>query len=408
MYQATNPFIVGDVIPPDAPFCGRVAERQELGTHIGNARNVVMWGHRRFGKTSLVFRVARDPNVFQGTLVNCAFFGVSTPQEVVRRIQRCTWNALTAGHKTLDWFKGLRYFRPSIVPDPGSSGGFSISIEPARKGPWADALEEATDKLHSDMPRPVLVIFDEFQTIAQLGEGAEIEGLLREQIQHRPSQISYIFIGSQRGMLQAMFSDRHRPFFQQAQAIEIERLSKDEVISYLTNTFADFRGFLAKKQAEQLFEASKGHPYAMQAIAAALWDQTEAGTQVTDEAIEEAICLAVDREMQKIRPWWARLYKGDRLLLEACAREGSFAPYSREVATRYGLNPSGTRRSIENLVDLDPRLEIIALGKQRRIRFVDPLEAICVRRLSQGDIEPVARPVKPPDGRIQDLRGASS
>lgn len=387
MYQPTNPFIVGDVIPSDAPFCGRVAERQELEIHIGNARNIVIWGHRRFGKTSLVFRVTRDPNVFQGTLVNCAFFGASSPQEVVRRMQRGIWNALTASQKTLEWFKGLRYFRPRVDPDPSSPGGFSIGIEAAREGPWANALEETIGKLHSDLPRPVLVIFDEFQAIAQLKEGAEIEGLLREQIQHRPPQVSYIFIGSQRGMLQAMFNDKHRPFFQQAQAIEINRLGKDEVIRYLTNTFADFKGFLPEKSAERLFEACQGHPYAMQAIAAALWDQTEAGTQVTDGAIEEAIRLAADREMQKVRPWWARLRKGDRLLLEACAREGSFAPYSREVAARYGLSPSGIRRSIENLVDLDPRLELIEAGKQRKIQFVDPLEAICIRRLSQGDSE---------------------
>ncbi len=396
MYQPTNPFIVGDVIPPDAPFCGRVAERQELEIHIRNARNVVIWGHRRFGKTSLVFRVARDSNVFPGTVVNYAFFGVSSPQEVVRRMQRGIWNALTATQKTLEWFKGLRYFRPRVDPDPSSPGGFSITIEATRESPWANALEEAIEKLQSDLPRPVLGIFDEFQAISQLNEGAEIEGLLREQIQHRPPQISYIFIGSQRGMLQAMFNDRHRPFFQQAQAIELDRLNKDEVITYLTNTFADFQGFLTEEQAGWLFEACHGHPYAMQAIAAALWDQTEAGTHVTDRAIEDAIRLSADREMQKVRPWWARLGKGDRLLLEACAREGSFAPYSREVAARYGLNPSGIRKSIENLVDLDPRLELIQSGKRRNIQFIDPLEAICIRRLSEGDSEPVGPPIKPP------------
>ncbi len=394
MYPPTNPFIVGDVIPPEAPFCERIAERQELEMHIRKSRNVVIWGHRRFGKTSLVFRVARDSNVFTGTLVNCVFFGASSPQEVVRRMQRGIWNALTATQKTLEWFKGLRYFRPRVDPDTSSPGGFSIGIEATRDGPWANALEEAIGKLHSDLPRPVLVIFDEFQAIAQLKEGAEIEGLLREQIQHRPAQVSYIFIGSQRGMLQAMFNDKHRPFFQQAQAIEIERLAKDQVISYLTNTFADFQGFLAEEQAERLFEACHGHPYAMQAIAAALWDQTEAGTPVTNKAVEEAIRLAVDREMQKVRPWWARLRKGDRLLLEACAREGSFAPYSRDVAARYGLSPSGIRKSIENLVELDPRLELIETGKQRKIQFVDPLEAICIRRLSEGDSEPVGRLMK--------------
>ncbi|NVM23854.1 MAG: ATP-binding protein [Desulfobacterales bacterium] len=396
MYQSTNPFIVGDVIPPDAPFCERTGERQELEIHIHNARNVVIWGHRRFGKTSLVFRVARDTDVFRGTLINCAFFGISSPQEVVRRIQRGIWNALTAAQKTLEWFKGLRYLRPRVDPDPNSEGGFSIGIEATREGLWANALEEAIGKLHSDLPGPVLVIFDEFQAIAQLKEGPEIEGLLREQIQHRPPQVSYIFIGSQRGMLQAMFSDKHRPFFQQAQAIEIDRLGKDEVISYLTNTFADFQGLLIEEQAGRLFEACRGHPYAMQAIAAALWDQTEAGTHVTDRAIEGAIRLAADREMQKVRPWWARLRKGDRFLLEACAREGSFAPYSREVAARYGLSPSGIRKSIENLVDLDPRLELIETGKQRRIQFVDPLESICIRRLSEGYSEPVGPPIKPP------------
>jgi uncharacterized protein len=56
MAMSKNPFILS-LIPPDAPFCNRIEELEQLTSYAMDGNNVVLLSARRFGKTSLVKRV---------------------------------------------------------------------------------------------------------------------------------------------------------------------------------------------------------------------------------------------------------------------------------------------------------------------------------------------------------------
>ena len=51
-----NPFLT-KTLPPDAPFCDRQEELAALLGHAESGANAVLFSPRRYGKTSLVFRV---------------------------------------------------------------------------------------------------------------------------------------------------------------------------------------------------------------------------------------------------------------------------------------------------------------------------------------------------------------
>lgn len=51
-----NPFVVTGVVE-DPAFCNRLKAQAELKTHIENSQNVLLFSHRRHGKTSLILKV---------------------------------------------------------------------------------------------------------------------------------------------------------------------------------------------------------------------------------------------------------------------------------------------------------------------------------------------------------------
>ena len=51
-----NPFVVTG-IANDPAFCNRQREQADLINHIQNSQNVLLFSHRRYGKTSLILKV---------------------------------------------------------------------------------------------------------------------------------------------------------------------------------------------------------------------------------------------------------------------------------------------------------------------------------------------------------------
>ncbi len=56
--MAANPFSFSGVVD-DPAFCNRIDEQVELTRLIQASQNVLMYSHRRYGKTSLILRVFR-------------------------------------------------------------------------------------------------------------------------------------------------------------------------------------------------------------------------------------------------------------------------------------------------------------------------------------------------------------
>ena len=51
-----NPFQSTGIVR-DLSFCNREREQRELKKYIENSRNILLYSHRRYGKTSLIFKV---------------------------------------------------------------------------------------------------------------------------------------------------------------------------------------------------------------------------------------------------------------------------------------------------------------------------------------------------------------
>ena len=132
---------------------------------------------------------------------------------------------------------------------------------------------------------PTVAIFDEFPAIDRI-EGAA--GLLRTKLQGHVQRIGLIFAGSQTSLMRAMFTDVTRPFFGQADLVEVGPLSAYAVTSIVERGF-DETGRDPGRLASQIFEFTGGHPQRTMQLADAAWRNAVPGEPYHDSIWGDAV-----------------------------------------------------------------------------------------------------------------------
>ena len=158
--------------------------------------NVVLYGPRRYGKSSLVAELVGD---LEKAGVPCVTIDVvkvpsidmfvsAYATKVYRRLAPVAFEF----KKLLAFLKSLR---PKLTLDQTGEAG--LSFDPSDSPIGAEALTEVLDlpqKLLSGKGRAV-VVFDEFQEVKDLLPNDGFERIMRSAIQsHR--NVSYVFLGS--------------------------------------------------------------------------------------------------------------------------------------------------------------------------------------------------------------------
>src|SRR5579875_497979 len=113
-------------------------------------------------------------------------------------------------------------------------GGVSIGRRPAITDalPAVHALLEIPAQIAEKHHHRVIVVLDEIQALMKLNG---LDGVFRSHIQHHRN-VSYLFSGSEPSLLRALFEDRARPLYGQAEQIRLGRLD-----------FSDAHDFVARK-----------------------------------------------------------------------------------------------------------------------------------------------------------------
>lgn len=367
--MAINPFRYSGPVG-SADLIDRDGETAQLLTTAWEGNNSRVVAPRRFGKTSLLRRVMSEARSEGWAAVYVDFFGVVTLADVAERIERAYTTALQG--PAARWFDGARRaLRPTLrATVPGLAVGGEVRLEPANTA-LLDRLA-LPRKVYDKLGTRVLVVFDEFQGV--LTAQPDADAVIRSEIQHHADAASYIFAGSQVGMMQTLFADRRRAFYAQARPVELPLLPPAETAEFIAGRFAttdrDVGGALGP-----LLDQAGGHPQRTMLLAHALWDATPAGGR----AGEEMVAFAMDRVMSELigefAVVWSSLPAGQRRLL-ALVADGVDRPYSRSSSVG-GSKGSAVRASLEALVE---RGEIVRdAARLSGYRVVDPLLASWVR-----------------------------
>ncbi|MGH7675279.1 MAG: AAA family ATPase [Gemmatimonadales bacterium] len=343
-----NPFVLGGVVTGKR-FAGRTAEIERLRVLAAEAQHVYLFAPRRYGKTSLLreaFSQAQQERKL--SLVWCDCLPTADPQGLASRLAAEVARAARRG-KVAEWAKTagslFKRLRPVLKVGPEGRMEITIDLSPPGQGSLPD-LEDAlaaVDRLADMKRRPVVLVFDEFQQIAEWDKGYQIEAILRTAIQQF-ERVACVFAGSERHLLQLMFSDRARPLFKLAAPFPLRRLSREELAPWLEERFRETGYQLQADATEALLSIGAGHPWATQYLGHFVWETAMAhgGRSVTAQVVNDGLTQALEAGDTIYATDYARLTSPQRQVLAAIGAEPTKSPTAAAYLRQHRLPSKST------------------------------------------------------------------
>jgi hypothetical protein len=355
-----SPFQYQGPLEPD-DVRGRDELVADLVERVTARRVTALLGPRRFGKTSVLGRVEALLAESGVSVVHVDLYEVTSLADIVVRLDEALRQAqgrarrrlelLVSGELTLGFAKVMFARRPSEQPDPIALAHVLL-----------DALvAAATDD-------PMLVVFDEFAGIDRVDGAA---GLLRTKLQAHVRTIGVLFAGSHTSLMRAMFTEVARPFYGQADLVEIGPLSATALAEIVRDGFerterdaGDLPG--------HLHEFTGGHPQRSMQLADAGWLRAVPGEPAAVDLWGTALDDVRRRTDIANESLFARSPASDQKVLRLVANG---RPLFGGASAVLDLSPSAAQASRDRLVDLG---EIARRGSAWSI--VDPIYADWIRR----------------------------
>lgn len=361
-WDQPSPFIYDGPIPPDQ-LIGRAHEAETLRAWAKAGRFVALTAPRRYGKTSLIGKVAQDAEKSDKMAVVVAdLFDVASMADFVIRLEKA-WTKHTPGRLRNAVSKILSGAEVGVSI---AGSGFTVALAERPETdplPALHTLLGLPDKLAGQRNHSrVLVVFDEFQSLARV-DGAE--ALVRSYAQHQRESASYLFSGSEPGMLAAAFGERSRPFYGQAETFRLGRLPADELADAVTRGFASTDRHPGDVLPD-LIRLAAGHPQRAMLLAHLLWTRVPEGQVADASAWTATVTDAMRRIDAEARAVMTGLTPAERKTLRAVAEYGS--PGNSRALRTLDLGKSTARFSAQTLLD-----EGVLEHEEDTWRLVDPL-----------------------------------
>ncbi len=357
----------------DEAFCNRHVERESIKCSIQSHEHLVLVAPRRYGKTSLMTQVLKE-SAFPGECVDFLF--ALTQAEVTRIIGQCVStivNQLLLKKKnSIDKIiRKVRQFNPKLTLN---FLGQQLEMSSQQSGESGiSELLLALDEFATQAQQTCVVVFDEFQQIAELKASHAIEAAIRHAVE-RSQSVSYVFCGSKRHLLREMFSSRSRPLYHLCQLMVIDRISTDCYQKFIDAAGRQRWGkSLHTDTINEIIQLTENHPYYVNALCRHLWQSDSLPTLA-------AVKMGWDNYVARQSAWIVtdidNLTLNRRKVIRALAQQPSNEPQGQEFSRVVGLNPSGISKS---LVDLQ-RLDLIYKDERGYYRVLDPAIAYFLQK----------------------------
>lgn len=331
-------------------FINREDERKLLISRIKSNKHTVLMAPRRYGKTSLVIKVATEMKISY-----CAIdFLAAYSEEYIRdqifdKVSRLVFDLLPrlnkAKEKLLSIFSRMK---PEI-----SIGAFGQKLSlHLSSNPLKDITELLLklDETAKQFKKHAVIFMDEFQQISQIKNYHSIEASIRHAVE-RSQCITYVFSGSNRQLLQQMFGDQGRPLYRLCQTISIERIGKDiytERLQFLAKT--RWKKTISDNVLEQIFNCTELHPFHMNVLCQILWEKSKVPSIDT---VDTAWLNYVKTQRSIISHDVMELSANQRKIIASLATSPTQEIQSVEYTAAINISPSSAQQALEVLMRKD-------------------------------------------------------
>jgi len=375
MGKETNPFVVKGAIEPQY-FCDRVAETERMVKSITNGNNLVLISPRRMGKTGLIHHCFEQSEFKDYYTFFIDILHSSSLREFTFVFGREVFERLLS--------KGKRMKKMLLQTMESLQGSFGI--DPMTGNPTfglqlgdiasADYTLEEIFQCLEQADKPCIVAIDEFQQITNYPE-KNVEALLRSYIQ-RTTNISFIFAGSERHIMQEMFQIESRPFYYSAEMMELNAIKKEVYVPFIMQKFEEKHRKIDLNLVENVYDLFNGHTFYVQKTFNEAFLNTPKRGACTIKTISESIETLLEIYSPFFKVMLSEMPEKQKEVFYSIALDGSAeAITSAEFIDRHSLSSaSSVQAASKRLLDRD-----LITKEGKEYRLTDRLFSLWIKRL---------------------------
>lgn len=356
-------------------FCDRQIERQKLTENILGNEHTVLISPRRYGKTSLALKVIQE-NQFPHCTIDLLL--AANHQFVKNAILNGVGSILgqilpkhkKIKQKILNLFSGLN---PKITLTAfGQNIEFSSPLSPKKS--IVDALIYL-DEIAEGVNERVVILFDEFQQIGMLKDNKSLEASIRHAVE-RSKHITYLFSGSNRHLLDQMFSERGRPLYHLCDLLCLGRIGAEEHASFIQKAAKKRWGqTLCEEAINEILACTERHTYYVNVLCKKLWKSPQAPI---NNDVKEAWKNYIANQHQWIAHDLCELSVNQKLVLAGIAYEATNEPQGQRFTQFIGLTPANVKRALDTLL----RKDFIYHDEDGLYKVLDPAILVYLNNIS--------------------------
>jgi len=231
-----NPFVLYGYKSPDL-FCDREVELSKLNSALENGRNTTLISLRRLGKTGLIKHLFHSLNR-EKSLKNLLYIDIMSTNNISELVKEFS-SALIQSEKQ----QSKRFLQTTSKLLSGIKAKISfntITGEPELEFGYKTEHESFNDlnllfEYIGNHKHDFIIAIDEFQQISNYPE-RQVEAHFRRFSQEYPD-IRFIFSGSSKHILETMFTDSSRPFYQSSELLYLNRIDPVTYTTFIHQLF---------------------------------------------------------------------------------------------------------------------------------------------------------------------------
>ena len=346
--QSINPFLLTGYVSPDY-FCDREQETQKLISALQNGRNVTLISPRRMGKTGLIRHIFHQMEAEkQAKCYYVDLYKTDGLASLVEQLASVVLGSLDTTEAKIikqvtTFFKSLR---PLLSFDSLTGvPTFMVDVKP-------ELAEHSLAEIFSYMEQSgqlCVIAMDEFQTIVDYGE-KNVEALLRSHVQHLTS-VHFIFSGSQRHVLENMFTSANRPFYQSTQILNLYEIQESSYYQFAKEKLEAHHQQIPTDVFNDLYQRLAGHTWYIQMVMNRLYESGQ--KQITKPLVNKVLNEIIDENEATFQTFMRLITPAQARLLKAIAKEGTVQQaLGSSFISKHQLGATSTIRSaIQSLVE---------------------------------------------------------
>ncbi|MGH3116300.1 MAG: AAA family ATPase [Gaiellales bacterium] len=384
MITDVNPFIYSHPLSPE-DIIDRDEETHQLLRNVVGGHYVRLYAPRKYGKTSLLKRALRDGEAQEGLIpILVDLYRVSSIADVAIRFERAYSKQLKGAIRA----KIEEFLQKTGIGLSLSAYGISAKLQVDPKVDPLPALHALLDlplRLEESGGYRAFIALDEFQDVDKI---PDLDGLIRSHIQYQGEVASYVFAGSEPGLMKQLFESKDRPLYGSAVPMRLQRLANKEIAAYVVERFRETERGVGDAL-NPLLDSAKGHPQRAMLLAHRLWEEVEKSETASLNDWRAAHAAALAELNPEFDAQWRGFDTSEQKTVRAIIA-GNGSPYKADGLRRLALTKDMVRKALPRL---SATAEIESVDGKHAI--VDPLFEEWLERINYGTLEAEPEDVMP-------------